>query len=103
MSGRRVDQRYSVGHAEGVLRVLRDVTVRRGAANGFVVISTDAAGAGEVLVLERIVAGSVVGTEVRVVDSRPVLVNGCVRHQLRLAPMNSDTNDTDARADASSD
>lgn len=86
MSGRRSYHRYSVTNAEGNLKVVRDVTVRRGASSEFVVISDEPAAAGELLMLERQVGDEVIVLEVCVVDSRPAIVNGSVRHRLRLRP-----------------
>ena len=84
MSGRRSNYRYGITNAEGILQVLRDVTVRRGVENEFVAISDEPAVSGELLMLERIVDGATVAAKVCVVESRPALVGGSVRHRLRL-------------------
>jgi hypothetical protein len=89
MSGRRAYYRYGVANAGGSLRVLRDVVVRKGTANELVVIADEAAAVGELLTLERIVDGGPTAIEVMVVDSRPAIVNGTMRHRVRLSPIKS--------------
>jgi hypothetical protein len=86
MSGRRNYHRYGVNDAGGCLRVVRDVVIRRGVANEFVVISDEPAAVGELLTLERMVDGLQTAIEVAVVDSRPAIVNGSMRHRVRLKP-----------------
>jgi len=71
-------------NAEGTLRVSRDVTVRPGVENEFIAIGSEPAACGERLTLERIVNGATVTEHVVVDDSRPALVDGSVRHRLRL-------------------
>jgi len=66
------------------LRVLRDVTVQRGGDDEFVAISRERATPGELLTLERLVNGALVSARVRVIDSRPAIIGGTVRHRLRL-------------------
>lgn len=87
MSGRRSNHRYRVRNARGILRVLRDVTVKRGPENEFIAISGEPAALGESFALERIVDGAAVATKVRVIESRPTMVNGSLRHRLRLKPI----------------
>jgi hypothetical protein len=86
MSGRRNYHRYGVNSADGSLRVIRDVIVQRGAGNEFVVISDEPAAIGDLLTLERLVDGLHTSIEVAVVDSRPAIVNGSMRHRVRLKP-----------------
>ena len=86
MSGRRNYHRYGVNNAGGSLRVVRDVVIRRGVANEFVVISDEPAAVGELLTLERLIDGLQTAIEVAVVDSRPAIVNGSMRHRVRLKP-----------------
>jgi hypothetical protein len=87
MSGRRASYRYGVTNAEGTLRLLWDVTVQRGVADEFVAISGEPAAFGELFTLERIVNGIPVSSQVCVIESRPSLVSGSVRHRLRLKPI----------------
>lgn len=84
MQGRRRNFRHGVMNAEGVLRVLRDVTVSRAAADEFVAISTEPAARGERLTLERTVDGRIVAQAVLVLEAKPALVRGSLRHRLRL-------------------
>ena len=81
---RRRNDRYGVTNAVGILRVLREVTVRRGLGGEFIAISDAPATIGERLTLERIVNGTLVTVPVCVVDSRPAVVRGTLRHRLRL-------------------
>jgi hypothetical protein len=88
MFGRRNYHRYGVSNAEGHLRVVRDVTVFHGVEHELVVISEDPEPSGERLTLERIVDGQVTSIEVSVVDSQPAIVDGAIRHRLRLKSLN---------------
>lgn len=84
MSGRRGYYRYGVTNAGGRLKLVRDVTVWRGYENEFVVLSEEPEATGELLTLERVVNGTVMAIEVLVIESHPTLINGSVRHRLRL-------------------
>jgi len=84
MSGRRGYHRYVITNTGGCLRVVRDVTISRGKDNEFVVISEEPEATGELLMLERVVNEAVVAIEVVVIESHPTIVNGSVRHRLRL-------------------
>jgi hypothetical protein len=86
MSGRRSYHRYGVSEAGGNLRVVRDVIVQRDVGHEFVVISDEPAAIGDLLTLERLVDGLPTAIEVAVVDSRPAIVNGSMRHRVRLKP-----------------
>lgn len=86
MSGRRRHSRYAITNSEGVLRVLRDVDVRRGNGGELIVVSNEPAVAGDVLTIECVNEAGVTRL-VSVVESRPVLVGSSVRHQLRLRPL----------------
>jgi hypothetical protein len=77
-------------NTEGTLRVLHEVTVQRGDENEFVAISAEPAAPGELLRLDRIVNREAVSSRVCVVDSRPVVAGGSVRHRLRLKPVDED-------------
>jgi hypothetical protein len=84
MSGRRSYWRYGFTNTAGSLRVVRDVAIWRENDNEFVVISEEPETTGELLMLERVVNGTVVAIEVCVIESHPTIVNGSVRHRLRL-------------------
>src|SRR5262245_57252898 len=84
MSKRRSHQRYVVTNANGSLKVVSDVSIWRDDEDMFVAISEAPAAAGEPLMLEQIVNGETISVPVTVVESRPMLVAGRIRHRLRL-------------------
>jgi hypothetical protein len=84
MSGRRSYPRFDITpSSEGVLRVLRDVVVQRAHDEDLLVIGREAGVVGDVMTLEIAEPGAS-GAEVQVVESLPVIVDGTVRHSLRL-------------------
>ena len=86
MSGRRGHQRLSIGtSSSGTVRVLRDVTVERMNDEELVVISQAPAATGEGMSLELFSRRGCVALTVRVVDSRPVVIDKSIRHRLRVA------------------
>jgi hypothetical protein len=91
MFGRRSHARLSLTQAwEGVLRVLRDVMVVHRAERGeFVAISREPAVVGEALTLDLTADDNEVSLPVRVQETRPVIVDGAVRHRLVLEPLQS--------------
>jgi len=85
MFGRRGYQRQAVPDGtEGVMRVLRDVVVLKAKDNEWLAMSREAGVVGEVLTLDRNVHQGSSSLRVRVAESRPVIVNGSVRHRMRL-------------------
>ena len=84
MSGRRSFQRFGVNNTDGYLRVIRDVAIWRGVGSEFVVISDEPEASGELLALEYVVNGSAISLQVCVIDGHPAVVDGKVRHHLRL-------------------
>jgi hypothetical protein len=88
MSVRRRDSRFEIANANGVLRVWRDVTGHRTDAGRYAVISNEAGIRGEVLTIYFAGAASE-AVSVRVVDSRPTIVGGLVRHQLSLIALDA--------------
>jgi hypothetical protein len=66
------------------MRVLRGVVIQRTEQDGLYAISQVPAVAGEEMTLDLMGAGATLGLRVRVIDSRPVMVEGAVRHQIRL-------------------
>ena len=86
MSGRRSHPRFAVASPwSGAIRILRDVVVDRTERNELLAVSNAAAVVGEVLSLDLIGGGQNVAMKVRVLDSRPVIIDGTVRHRVRLA------------------
>jgi len=85
MRGRRRDPRFALSTPwEGSLRVPGDVIVESCSANELWVLSTVPTHRGELLTLDLEGSGPPVTITVRVTDSVPVLVDGMVRHRLRL-------------------
>lgn len=85
MSVRRRDSRVEMVNAHGVLRVWQDVSGHRTETGDYVVISGQARSQGEHLTMY--LATGELPVQVRVLDSRPTLINGSVCHQLRLQPL----------------
>jgi hypothetical protein len=88
MPGRRRDQRFILSVPwEGELRVPADVVIEEYGDKEMSVVSTAPAHRDEVLTLDAAGIGSEASTtlNVRVKESVPVLVDGVVRHRLRLA------------------
>jgi hypothetical protein len=84
MSGRRSYPRFDITpSSEGVLRIVRDVIVQRAQEDELLVIGRDAGVVGDVMTLEIAEQGTP-GTDVQVVESTPVIIDGTVRHSLRL-------------------
>lgn len=85
MAGRRAHQRFSVSPSpHGVLRVLQDVIVHSRAREDMVVVTTGPGVLGEV-VLVQLPDQVDAAVEARVVASQPIVIDGNVRHQLRLS------------------
>jgi len=78
-----------VGNTDGVLRVWQDVSGQLTANGDYLVISNEARLKGERLTMY--LATSERPVDVAVLESRPTLVNGLVRHQLRLQPVSGET------------
>ena len=90
MSGRRSHPRYAVATPwEGAMRVLRDVVVSRADGNEVHAVSQVAAVVGEEMTLDVMGAGAAMNFRVRVIESRPLMVQGVVRHQVKLAMVGS--------------
>jgi hypothetical protein len=88
MSGRRSHPRFDITpSSDGVLTVLRDVTVQHAEENELLVIGREAGVIGDDLTLEVTDAESTLRSDVRVIESLPIIVNGAVRHRLRLRRM----------------
>lgn len=93
MTGRRGFNRFTLPAAswEGELRVLHDVVNAERSEDGeLVLISHEPGIVGEVLLLDRTVSGRDVTTQVRVLESQPVVLDGSVRHRLRLEELRTD-------------
>lgn len=86
MSGRRSHPRFAVAIPwNGAMRVLRDVIVDRTGRDELLAVSHVPAITGEDMSLDLISAGRNLALKVKVLESRPVMVEGAVRHRIRLA------------------
>ena len=90
MSGRRSHPRFAVATPwDGAMRVLRDVTVLRSESDELHAVSHVPGISGEEMTLDLMGAGATLGLKVKVIDSRPMMVEGAVRHRIRLAVKSS--------------
>ena len=87
MHGRRGHPRFSVNNSDGVLNVLREVSVRRASNGELVVVDGEPRNVDEVLTLETFGDGKAKATRVRVIASTPVIRRGQVLHELRLVEL----------------
>jgi hypothetical protein len=90
MTDRRSDKRFRLSEpAAGALTVFPDVVVQQGGDDEWIGISRQPALAGEMLVLDVLQPDAVEGEiwrrlPVCVIESRPVIVDGDMRHRIRL-------------------
>ena len=66
------------------MRVLRDVVVDRTSPDELMAVSGAPGVTGEMMTLDLMGDGRALSLRVRVLESRPVILNGAVRHRLRL-------------------
>jgi len=77
--------------------VLRDVVVQRIESSEIIAISGEAAVIGESMVIDIPENEATHAVSVQVVESRPIVVDGAIRHRLRLRRVGKlVTEDTDA-------
>jgi hypothetical protein len=72
------------------VRVLRDVVIERMEHRELVAISQTPAVIGEDMFLELFSGNGCIALKVRVLDSRPIVISGSMRHRLRLLMMTAD-------------
>jgi hypothetical protein len=85
MSGRRSHPRFAVANPwNGAIKLLSDIVVNRTEQHELLAISNSAAVVGEELSLDLFGGGQNIAMKVRVLESRPVIVDGTVRHRVRL-------------------
>ena len=84
MSGRRTQSRVNVVNSSGVLRVSRDVVVEKIVDDAFVALSDEPGIVGDLLTIACSVNQVRETVPVVVTASRPRLVNGVVKHELKL-------------------
>ena len=95
MSGRRGHQRSTNGSpGSGAVRVLRDVVIERMDHEELVVISQTPAVTGEEMSLQLFSPSGNIAMTVRVLDSRPVVIAGSMRHRLRVVAMEQAARET---------
>ena len=81
------------------MRVLKDVVIHRTDTEELLAVSRTAGITGEEMTLDVMGAGASLGLRVRVLESRPVIVDGAVCHRMRLALLMDElaaATDTDA-------
>jgi hypothetical protein len=71
------------------MRVLKDVVVHRTDSDELLAVGRTAGIVGEEMTLDVMGAGASLGLRVRVLESRPVIVDGSVCHRMRLAVLNA--------------
>jgi hypothetical protein len=69
------------------MRILRDVVVDRTSADELLAVCQAPGVTGELMTLDLMGGGITLGFRVKVLESRPVIVAGAVRHRLRLGLM----------------
>lgn len=105
MSGRRSHVRFAVIRSpEGVLRVMRDVVVQHTGNGQVIAISREPGVLGESVIIQFPADETSAGLQARIVESQPIVVNGTVRHRLRLEEIslasNGETDDAFQRGPA---
>jgi len=85
MSGRRSHVRYAVIQSpEGTFRVMRDILVQRTGDGEIIAVGREPGVLGEAVSVAFPAAESGTSVRARVVESQPIVVDGSVRHRLRL-------------------
>ena len=93
MFGRRSHSRFSISLAsDAVLRVLRDVIVQRSVNDEITVLSHEPGIVGDLMVMELPELETTIRVQTRVIDSRPVVIDGAIRHSVRLRKITSTSN-----------
>ena len=90
MLGRRSYERFNLtASVHGTLSVLRDAIVHRIEFGKWIAISREAGVTGETFVLDHRLADTRARFVVKVVESRPIVFDGSLRHRLRLTNVES--------------
>src|SRR3954468_19753621 len=85
MAGRRSHHRFAVANPwEGAMRILRDVVVDRTSRDEFMAVCQLPGVTGETMTLDLVGSVPPLGLRWTVLESRPVVMDGAVRHRLRL-------------------
>ena len=89
MLGRRSYARVMIADgAEGVLRVARDIGVHERQDGDWTATSRDPGVLGEIVLIDLLEEG--VTLTARVVESRPIVTDGAIRHRLWLRKLDPD-------------
>src|SRR3954466_9728194 len=92
MTGRRSHHRFAVANPwEGAMRILRDVVVDRTSRDELMAVCQVPGVLGETMTLDLMGGGITLGLRVSVLESRPVVIDGAVRHRLRLGVIPSES------------
>src|SRR5215467_9564492 len=83
MFGRRMYHRHSFADSKCTLHVSSEVTIQCRTDNELIATADEAHLPGEILAIELIDGEDRSTTQVRVVESCPILVDGSIRHRLR--------------------
>jgi len=89
MSGRRGHTRVRFSNTKGMLRISRDVVVKRTTQREYVAVSGQPGVPGEVLTVAFVQGGDRQSEVVQIVASRPVVVDGVVKHELQLSRLDA--------------
>ena len=85
MASRRSHPRYGLATPwEGAVRVLREVAIANGPTDELLAVSHAPGVIGEEMFLDVNGDGRSLEVRVRVIGSRPVIIDGAVRHRIRL-------------------
>ena len=88
MSGRRSHQRFSLlASPEGILRVMGDVVLESQTSEQIVVVSRQPGVPGETVSVQSPHESETI-VMAQVLESQPVVVDGSIRHQVRLQQLN---------------
>lgn len=87
MSGRRSHVRFAVLQSpQGMLRVLQDVVIQDTREDHTIALSREPGVVGELVSVQDPQDGA--GIAAKVLNSQPIVIDGHVRHQLRLRHLN---------------
>ena len=100
MKGRRSQSRVAFGNSRGVLTVSRDVLITAIKKDEFTAMSGEPAVPGDLLTIGLVGDTGPALERVQVISSRPVVVDGFVRHELRVARLAADDEMQSHRSEA---
>ena len=84
MLKRRGSPRFVVANGDGILRVAQDVTLTS-TAGELVTISAEPLAVSDAVMIEAVIDGQVARLPVRVEQTKPVIVDGEIRHEITLS------------------